>query len=176
MNYPNSLVWSYILYSACQAEWPAAPYVEWCYPPSPQAPPQFQATAEQMVNPFTRARHDVKHWRHTGRFIQTRAHWLSAAARVWLTVNGYDLGEEGTSHGLHRKKSAWTKWNVLSLLKIVEARGWMALPKRVWRREVSTGKSLGEITICNDFQEEMSLQKRWKRNDWRGCWKNQSMW
>ena len=40
----------------------------------------------------------------------------------------------------------------------------MVLPRRVQRREVSTGPNLGEITAFYGWQEEMMLQKRLKRD------------
>lgn len=88
-------------------------------PTLPTSPAQFQATAEQMMNPH----HVPDTMLNTEDTLAgLDRHILSAAARVWLTVNGYHLGEEGISHGLHRKKSAWKKLNVLSLLKVIEAR------------------------------------------------------
>lgn len=39
----------------------------------------------------------------------------------------------------------------------------MASPKRVWRRKVSTGQNLGEITF-NGWQKDMSLQRCLRRN------------
>lgn len=35
-------------------------------------------------------------------------------------------------------------------------------PKRIWRREVSTGQNLGEVITFRGWQKEISLQKRLK--------------